>query len=346
MPLLTAGRWLPVLAVAAALAPPTSSSSRLDAEVLESVAALPPALVGRFHEPLAFQQADSGSYFVFDRRDHAVYRIDERMETATRLLSIGQEPGNLLLPFAFDLGPGELFAVGDAPGGQRERVQIFDPAGYRVGGFSLPGRAEARVQLEGLVLNGIGSLQFTAGHTILVSQPETGSLISEYDVTGRMVNAFGRLRPTGHEADEDLHLALNSGLPLEIPGGGYYFVFQAGAPAFHRYGADGRLVYERVIQGRDIDDLLRVQPTRWPRRTGLTGREIPVVTPVVRTAAVAPDGSLWVSITVGVTYVYDPDGEKVRIVGLRGAGPLMPTSLSFTGDGRLLVTPGGFVFRP
>ena len=33
-------------------------------------------------------------------------------------------------------------------------------------------------------------------------------------------------------------------------------------------------------------------------------------------------------------------------VELRGAGLLRPTSLFFTGDGRLLVTPGCYIFRP
>ena len=46
------------------------------------------------------------------------------------------------------------------------------------------------------------------------------------------------------------------------------------------------------------------------------------------------------------TYVYDGDGEKVRTVQFRGAGVVTPTSLFFARDGRLLVTPGCYVFRP
>ena len=37
-------------------------------------------------------------------------------------------------------------------------------------------------------------------------------------------------------------LPLNSGLPLAIPSGGYYFVFQTGEPRFRRYDAMGRLM--------------------------------------------------------------------------------------------------------
>ena len=313
-------------------------------ETLRSVAALPPHLTGRFGEPAAFQQAPAGEYFVFDRRGHTVYAIDSEMTTARPVVRIGFETGRLLQPFAFQLGEGE-FAVADAPG-RTERVQIFVASGSRIAGFSLPSRSESRVQLEGLVLNGVGSLAFTDARTILLNLPETGSLITEYDVRGRVVRSIGALRRTGHETDRELHLAMNAGLPLGIPGGGYYFVFQTGEPRFRRYDARGVLMYERAIQGRPLDDLVQSQPNAWPRRAGLAARDVPVVTPIVRTAAVDPRGQLWVGFTLPVLFVYDRDGEKVRTVELRGAGLLRPTSLFFTGDGRLLVTPGCYIFRP
>ena len=39
--------------------------------------------------------------------------------------------------------------------------------------------------------------------------------------------------------DKDLHLALNGGLPLAIPGGGFYYIFIAGVPAFRKYRRRG-----------------------------------------------------------------------------------------------------------
>jgi hypothetical protein len=65
----------------------------------------------------------------------------------------------------------------------------------------------------------------------------------------------------------------------------------------------------------------------------------------VRTAAVDPSGALWIALSVPYTYVYDADGEKSRVVQFRAAGIFSPTSLSFTADGRLLVTPGCYEFR-
>ena len=69
-----------------------------------------------------------------------------------------------------------------------------------------------------------------------------------------------------------------------------------------------------------------------------------MILPTVRTAAVDPDGNLWVALTVPYTYVYDPDGEKLRTVQFRGADILTPTSLFFASPSVLLVTPGCYEF--
>ena len=64
------------------------------------------------------------------------------------------------------------------------------------------------------------------------------------------------------------------------------------------------------------------------------------------TAAVDESGRLWVSFVRPLTYVYDGSGEKIRTVQFRAAGIIAPSSLSFSSDGRLLVTPGCYEFLP
>jgi hypothetical protein len=76
----------------------------------------------------------------------------------------------------------------------------------------------------------------------------------------------------------------------------------------------------------------------------VAGDELPLVVPTIRAAAVSPDGDVWVVLASGAIYVYDADGEKVRTVQLRGAGPLVPNSLAFASATRLLVTPGLYEF--
>jgi len=322
------------------------------ADVLSSVNAVPAHIAGAFNTPIAFQMQADGTTYVFDRREHTVYRIDAAQAKAAPIVQVGAEAGRLLQPSAFDSAPDGSFVVADAPR-NKERIQVFYRDGFRVAGFELTGGALPRITMGNLVLNGIGSLCYT-GRTILISRPETGGLITEYDLYGRALRTIGRLRTTGHEGDPALHLAFNSGVPLAIPekagstgtnagGGGFYFVFQSGAPVFQRYDEKGTLLYERRIQGRELDTLLAQQPSQWPRRT-IGDNEVPLVTPTIRTARVDPEGRLWVSLAVPFTYVYDLDGDKIRTVQFRAAGLIAPASFHFPDSSRVLVTPGLYEF--
>jgi hypothetical protein len=319
----------------------STSLAALNADVLRSTAAVPAHIAGRFREPTGFQQAASGQYFVFDRRAHLVYGLDAERASVWEIVHIGGEEGRIIDPTAFAVEPKGTFVVADAPN-NRERVQVFTPAGFRIGGFLLPGRMRTRVVIEGAVLNGIGSLQYT-GTSILMSQPETGALVAEYTLQGGVNRTFGHLRRTGHEDDRELHLALNSGIPLVDPRGGFYFVFQTGEPVFRKYDEAGQLVFERHVEGREIDRAIANLPNKWPTRKTDEG-EIPLVTPTIRTAAVDSNGNLWIAFVVPYTYVYDRDGDKTRTLQFRAAGIISPSSMFFGTNGRLLVTPGLYEF--
>lgn len=318
-----------------------ASGEASDVEILRSTGGLAADVVGLLREPAAFQRAPDGSYLVLDRRGHVVYRVRSSGTDAIKIVQIGPESGRIIGPSALVLA-GSRFIVADGPG-RRERVQLFDLDGTRVSGFWLPGRATPRITLGALTLSGVSSLQWT-GRSILMNQPELGGLMTEFTLGGQPYHTFGAFRSTGHEADRDVHLALNSGLPLVDPAGGYYFVFQAGLPMFRKYDADGRLLFERHIEGPELDAMIQTLPTIWPRRPDETGRELPLILPTVRAAAVAPNGDLWVSLSVPYTYVYDRHGEKIRTVQFQAAGTVSPDSLFFDSRDRLLVTPGCYIF--
>jgi hypothetical protein len=319
--------------------PPAPSPGRV--ETLRAASALPPEFCNTLREPLGFQQTEGGVYYLFDRRGHAVYSVDPQGKGIRKVVEIGGESGRVIEPSAFGLAPDGRFVVADAPNG-RERLQVFDFAGTWLTGFTLPGRATTRITLNGVALGGVSSLAFL-GNGIALNQPETGALITEYGLAGTPVRSIGALRATGHENDRDLHLAMNTGIPLPHPAGGYYFVFYAGTPIIRRYNATGALEFERVMQGRELDPIVQQAPKKWPRRT-VDGKEVPVVLPTVRTAAVDRTGSVWVSFVSPVTYVFDNDGEKIRTVQFRGAGIILPTSLWFADRNRILVTPGCYEF--
>ena len=261
-------------------------------DIVRSIGAVPLDIAGRFRSPSGFQQSGSGQYFVFDRRSHTVFGIDAQQTSAWQIVEIGFEPGRIIDPTAFSVAPDGTFVVADAPN-NRERIQIFTPAGFRIGGFLLSGRLKPRVVLDNLVVGGIGSMQYT-GTSILISQPDTSALITEYTLAGGVNRLIGTLRRTGHEDDPELHVALNTGVPLIDPTGGFFFVFQTGEPMFRKYDHKGQLLYERRIQSREIDDFVSKLPTVWPRRQTSEG-ELPLVSPTIRTAAVDAQGRLLVS---------------------------------------------------
>jgi hypothetical protein len=321
----------------------SSSDAALRVETLRSSGSLPPHIVSSYEDAINFQQDASGTYFVFDRRGHTVHTVDANKTATRKILEIGQEDGRVIQPTGFDIATDGRFVIADVPRAQ-QRVQTFDRNGKLLTGFFLPGTPAARVILGNMMLNGAGSVQHT-GSTLLISHPESGALFTEYSPGGYAQRSIGRLRTTGFEDDREVHIAMNAGLPLVDPTGGFYYVFITGRPVFRKYSDSGVLLFERHIEGRELDDVLASQPTRWPRRR-VQDREVPLVTPVIRTAGLSPAGELWVSLGVPYTYVYNTDGDKVRTVQFTGAGLISPTSLFFSRSGKLLVTPGCYEFDP
>ena len=77
-------------------------------EVLRSSNAVPSHIAGRFREATGFQQSAAGQYFVFDRRGHTVYGLDEQQTRAWEIVQIGAEPGRIIDPTAPSLISGPI----------------------------------------------------------------------------------------------------------------------------------------------------------------------------------------------------------------------------------------------
>ena len=134
--------WISLVAVAVLLAPLLA----ITPDILRPVRAVPPHVAGRFSDVRAFQQSPAGHHYVFDRRAHRVFAIDEHFDSAWQIVQIGAEPGRIIGPTAFSTAPDGRFAVADAPEG-RPRIQVFNPAGFREAGFTLPGRSRGTRRL-------------------------------------------------------------------------------------------------------------------------------------------------------------------------------------------------------
>src|SRR5207342_416009 len=70
----------------------------LRVEMLRSIGGLPPYIAGGFSEAVSFQQGPDGTYYVFDRRAHAVFAVNAGRTTVRTIVDIGQEDGRLIQP--------------------------------------------------------------------------------------------------------------------------------------------------------------------------------------------------------------------------------------------------------
>jgi hypothetical protein len=328
-----------VLALVAGTVPFCTARAAPLSDLLQAIAAAPAHVANRFSDDAIFVATSTGDYVVLDRRSHSVHVFDRGGHRVRRLADPGLAAGEVFDPLALAISGDDIIAVADSPNGY-DRIQYFTPEGMRVGGFYLPVAAEPRLTIRNVLVASGSSLGFS-NSTFVVSRPEWGVLISELDTTGKVVRQMGHPRAAGHTPDRALELAMNVGLALAEPEGGFYFVFQTGVPMFRKYGRDGHLLFERHIQGPELDARIQALPTVWPARPAGSR---PVVPPMVRTASVDGSGRLWISLVVPYTYVYDHDGEKLRAVQFRGAGIISPSSFFFTAKGRLITGPGGYEF--
>ena len=103
----TGAAALRIIAITLAALPARSAACRLlstascwrgKPDVLPSVNAVPAHVAGTFNTPLAYQMQPDGTAYVFDRREHTVYRIDAARTKAAAIVQIGAEAGRLLQP--------------------------------------------------------------------------------------------------------------------------------------------------------------------------------------------------------------------------------------------------------
>ncbi len=206
-------------------------------ETLRPVSGLPARVMASFDDPRGFVETGTGDALVLDAGAQALYRVAPNASRADRVVSVGLADGHIFRPTALTLGPADLVAIADQPNAY-DRVQYFDADGRRVGGFYVPHVPQDRLRVGPVVLNGVGSLQF-GRQSFFFNLPDTGALLTEADTDGRPIRSFGTLRPTERDADLPLVRALNTGVPLIDPTGGFYFVFQTGVPMFRKYNAQG-----------------------------------------------------------------------------------------------------------
>jgi hypothetical protein len=175
---------------------PTQPAGARSIETLESIGGLPAHVAGGFTEISTCARSSDGEYLIFDRRMHSVSSVQAPYDAVRVLVQIGAEPGKLLHPTAFSLADDGRFVVADAPG-NKGRIQVFLTSGASLGGFTLATREVPTLVFENYLQSGIGSLAFT-GRSILINQPELGTLLSECAMDGGVSRTLERWT-TGQE---------------------------------------------------------------------------------------------------------------------------------------------------
>jgi len=325
------------LAAAALAATVTTAQHRVD--VLEPVSGLPAHVFARFQQPATVVVTSTGDYLVLDRRAHTVFRVNPSGQIVRPILGIGHEPGRLLRPMAMALSDDDILAVLDAPNNV-QRLQYFGTDGTLIGQFYLTILGTPGVVVNDQIVSGASAMAFD-GKTFWFTAPARGTLMFQTDTAGTVLGQVGHLRRTGHEADRELHAALNAGLPVVDPTGGMFFVFQTGRPMLRKYDTAGVLLFERHIEGPELDPIVARLPDRWDTPND-GSRPLPAL--MVRAAAADRQGRLWVVLQTGHVYVYDTSGEKVRTLVFGGPSRELTSSLFFTRGGRVLTGPAGYEF--
>jgi hypothetical protein len=326
--------------LAAAVFAATATTAQHRVDVLEPVFALPAHVFARFQQPATIVLTSTGDYLVLDRRAHTVFRVDPSGRVVTPILGIGQEAGRLLRPMAMALSDDDILAVLDAPNNV-QRLQYFGSDGTLIGQFYLTILGTPGVVVNDQIVSGASAMAFD-GTTFWFTAPARGTLLFQIDTAGTVLRQMGHLRRTGHEADSGLHAVLNAGIPVVDPTGGVFFVFQTGRPLLRKYNTAGVLLFERHIEGPELDPIIARLPDRWATPDD-GSRPLPAL--MVRAAAADRQGRLWVVLQTGHVYVYDASGEKIRTLVFGGPSRELTSSLFFTRGGRVLTGPAGYEFE-
>jgi hypothetical protein len=182
-------------------------------------------------------------YFVSDRRANKVLVVDADGNTLHALGRVGSGRGELLRPSQIRTTATGSLVVWDMG---NERLQVWD--------------------LQGKYLRELHLPDFTFFTTIpsgelVISRPENGAVASVYDINGTFVRKFGALKKTSDiygsdlKKDDDRNRALINRITLTATNDGAMYLAFAYAPIVQKYSADGRLLWETRLAGKEMEEL-------------------------------------------------------------------------------------------
>lgn len=299
-------RVIPLSTSDTADAAPTLRYSTPQPTTTQNFQSVPANLEEMFHD-LALSVYDvasrGGKYYVSDVRGNRLLVINEAMQVEREIGRIGSGPGQLLHPGHVGVAKDGTIFVED---GGNERVQRFDPDGHCLGAFS-PGAYEG--------------FKVSREKEVYLGQPESGSLVNVFTAEGKKLRSFGKLKKFSEvygaqysDKDELYEVAVNRVRLFIDEAGSVYVTFML-APIIQKYDSRGTLLFERRLQGEEINQLTDILINRSAFKylsTSRDGFEARFITldPVVDPGT----GNIHVLLPNGLIYVADGDGQKVSLL--------------------------------
>ncbi len=236
-------------------------------------------------------------YYVSDRKRHSVIVFNERFEIQREIGGIGSAPGRLFRPGYIEVSDDGIIYVQD---GGNERIQSFTLDGTHLGTFSTEPY--------------MGFAAGTRGE-IYLGQPEKGALISVHSREGKLLRSFGKLKDYSdfygeafRDRNEEFSNAINR-VRLSVDRDGNILASFMLIPLIQKYTRDGELVFERRLEGPEIDALTQSPSGRLTMSMdGFVGEIIALE------AIPLPNGEIGVVLTDRSIYVADQSGQRLRVL--------------------------------
>ena len=270
-----------------------------------------------------------GKYFLTDIDGNRLFVVNSKMEVEREFGRIGSAPGRLFHPGYLDIGGDGTVFVED---GGNERIVKFDEKGQYAGEFRV---------------NAFQGMAVDTQNQLYLGQPEEGKLITVYSSTGTKLRSFGQLKKyseiygdANRDKDVTYKTALNRVRLATDKDGNLYVSFMI-VPLIQKYSPDGTLVFERRLEGPEIDHLMEAIHKRRYIATKVDGVDVRIIAldPVIDPA----NGSILVPLVDGSIYVADREGNKLNLLRPawtnRGDKTFYPFIAGLGANGEFMVTP-------
>jgi len=253
-----------------------------------------PVGIDEYKEKYYILDADLNSIFIVDKKTHKVQK---------KFGNIGQGPGEFFSPGYLSIAKG-IISVFEH---RNKRIQIL-----KTNGEYLSEIPDSPFPWKAFCMNSQGE--------IILGQPQKGFLISVYDTKGNLRRTFGNLKKISEiyglnnpSFEETYKIALNRILLCTDNEDNIYAVFIF-APLIQKYNANGDLIAEKKIKGKEINEFIKYFP-KTSKPTGLMKTSLDGVTiyHFFLSATIDPILNNLIILTgLGNLYIYDKDLLKKK----------------------------------